>query len=99
MRGIVLIDGGYFDNINEVARGEHGSGIDIHELSRRLCSEFDADLLRTKYYHSMPYIEDGAPDADERRRKAQSFFDTIDAIDNVQFEEKGRVREVHADCP
>lgn len=99
MRAIVLIDGGYFDNINRLARSEYSAGIDIQAFSTTLCGEFECELLRTKYYHSMPYIEEGTDDAEERRRRAQSFFDTIDAIENVQFEEKGRVRQVHADCP
>lgn len=100
-RATILIDGGYFDNINDYSRDRYGSPIDIYQLSLELCSEFDVELMRTKFYHAMPYIDDGqsAEAQQEQRRSAQSFFDTIDNIRQCQFEEKGRVKLEHADCP
>lgn len=95
----VLIDGGYFDNINDYSRSEHSSAIDIHDFATELCAEFDYTLLRAKFYHAMPYIDEDDPNSEEQRRKAQSFFDTIDNIQQVQFEEKGRVKLEHTNCP
>jgi len=98
MRAIVLVDGGYFDYINNYSRDVHDSPIEIHQFSEELCAEFGLDLLRTKYYNAMPY-NDGTDEAEQRLQKAQSFFDTVDSIRQTQFEEKGRVKEEHHTCP
>lgn len=98
-KATILIDGGYFDYVNQYARDEFGSPIDLVALSEKLCDEFDVDHLRTKYYHALPY-QDDQPTQDQisRRQGAQSFFDTIDGLRNCQFEQKGRVREEYATC-
>lgn len=100
-KAIILVDGGYFDHINKYAKTYLGAPIDLYSLSLHLCDQFDVKLLRTKYYHSMPYADDDDPsDAElERLQSAQSFFDTINSLRKCQFEEKGRVKNEHADCP
>lgn len=100
-KAIILVDGGYFDNINSYCRSEFGDGIDLFHASRKICVEFGTELLRTKFYHSLPYVDSDNPTREqkERRRGAQSFFDTLDSQRKCQFEEKGRVKMSHADCP
>lgn len=92
-RGIVLIDGGYFDNINNFAENQFGSQINVEEFSNALCDTFNVDLLRSKFYHAAPY-QDGGEDIAAR----QSFFDAIDNAHNHQFERTGRVRQNHVTC-
>lgn len=99
-RAIILVDGGYFDHINKYSKDQYGNGIDLYQLSLHLCDNFGVKLLRTKYYHSLPYIpNDPTEEERERQQSAQSFFDTIDSLRKCQFEEKGRVKREHADCP
>jgi uncharacterized LabA/DUF88 family protein len=100
-KAIILIDGGYYDHINNFYRDEiDSSGIDIYQLSLYLCDWFDVKLLRTKFYHTLPYMDDDPTEEQQSRRQSQqSFFDTLDSKRKCQFEEKGRVKLDHADCP
>lgn len=99
-KAVILIDGGYFDHINGYCESEFGSRVDFYKLSQKLCQKFNAEHLRTKYYHAYPYKDDDDPtDAQIRsHQKAQSFFDTIDNIDKYQFENKGRVKQERHTC-
>lgn len=100
-KAVILVDGGYYTNINYYCEDEFGERIDLSALSEKLCDEFGFGHLRTKFYHARPYIDEDNPteEQEEGRRKAQSFFDTIDNLPKCQFEEKGRVKLDHADCP
>lgn len=90
---VVLIDGGYFDNINTHAENTHGQQIDVQEFSQSLCDTFNVDLLRSKFYHAAPY-RDGEEDYSAR----QAYFDAINNLHNHQFERTGRIREEHFTC-
>ena len=100
-RAVILVDGGYYTNVNYYCEDEFGKKIDLHAMSEKLCDEFGFDLLRTKFYHARPYLDEDNPtdEQEKSRRQAQSFFDTIDNLPRCQFEEKGRVKLDHADCP
>lgn len=100
-KAVILVDGGYFGYINSYCRDKHGSPIDMVAFSEKLCDHFGVDLLRTKYYDALPYVDNDSPTETQldRRSSAQSFFDTIDGLQKCQFEEKGRVKLEHADCP
>lgn len=100
-RAIILIDGGYFDHINNYAKDQYGSGVNLVDVSQKVCEQYDLELLRTKYYHSEPFVDDDNPTdhQEERLRSAQSFFDTIDSLERCQFEKKGRVKEEYHTCP
>lgn len=99
-KAVVLIDGGYFDHINNYSLDEHGARVDFYKISVKLAQTFNSELLRTKYYHAYPFKDDSDPTDDqiESREKAQSFFDTVDNIDKHQFVNKGRVREERVTC-
>jgi uncharacterized LabA/DUF88 family protein len=100
-RAIILIDGGYFDYINSHCNDSNGAKIDLVAFSKRLCTEFGLDILRTKYYHAEPYIDDHKPtkQQEERLSDTQSCFYTIKIHERGQFEEKGRVKMESHDCP
>ncbi|MEZ3162277.1 NYN domain-containing protein [Halorubrum miltondacostae] len=85
---VILIDGGYYDAVNNYVMDDHGSPIDIEEFSHALCDYFDTNLLRTKFYHAPPLNSEGEEDMSIR----QSFFDMIDGCRNHQFVQRGRVR-------
>ncbi|RZV08763.1 uncharacterized LabA/DUF88 family protein [Natrinema hispanicum] len=99
-KATILIDGGYFDNINRYSKNTHNSAVDVHDFAEKLARTFGSDLLRCKFYHALPYLpEDPTDEQQERYEGAQSFFDTIDDQPKTQFEKKGRVKQEHADCP
>jgi len=92
-RAVILIDGGYFDNINAWAEHKYNAEIDIQQFSKELCDTFNVSLLRSKFYHASPY-RDGEEDYESRQR----YFDAIDNLPNHQFERTGRMREEHFSC-
>jgi uncharacterized LabA/DUF88 family protein len=99
-KAVVMVDGGYYDNVSWYLRDTKDEKLDLHKLSLHLCDYFDTKLLRTKFYHSMPYRSNNPTEEQEKRyRRKQSFFDTLDNLPKCQFEEKGRVKQGHADCP
>lgn len=100
-KAVFLVDGGYFDYVNSYCRNEHTGPIDLVSFSEAVCSEFGVELLRTKFYNALPYVDDDNPTEEQlqRRQSSQSFFDTVDGLRKCQFERKGRVKEVHANCP
>lgn len=100
-KATVLVDGGYFDYINDYSREVHGDAIDLHDFADKLSRLFGCELLRCNFYHAFPYIDDDDPTDDQisHRESAQSFFDTLDGKPKCQFEEKGRVKEEYESCP
>ena len=73
----VFLDGGYVDY---VMRDEFAfAKIDYKKLADKMSAGHD--LLRTYYYHCLPY-QPPNPTPDERRRfsQAQSFFSRLDAL-------------------
>lgn len=91
--GVVLIDGGYFDNINDYAQNRYGDPIDVEDFSHALCDTFGLELLRSKFYHAAP-VQEG----EERYASRQAYFDAINNLHNHQFERTGRVRKEHFTC-
>ena len=100
-KATVLVDGGYFDYINDYSREVHGNAIDLHDFGDKLAREFGCELLRCNFYHAFPYVDDDDPTDTQidRRESAQSFFDTLDNKPKCQFEEKGRVKQESEICP
>ena len=100
-KATVLVDGGYFDYINDYSREVHGNAIDLHDFGDKLARAFGCELLRCNFYHAFPYIDDDDPTDTQvdRRESAQSFFDTLDNKPKCQFEEKGRVKQESETCP
>lgn len=100
-RAIVLIDGGYFDYINNYCGDVHGSKVNIQQFGEKIASYFGSDLLRLKYYHSLPYQDADNPTTQQQRdrERTQSFFDTVDGLPNCQHINAGRVQQVRRTCP
>jgi uncharacterized LabA/DUF88 family protein len=100
-KATVLVDGGYFDYVNDYCRDEYDEAVDLHDFADKLARAFGCNLLRCNFYHAFPYIDDDEPTDHqiERRQSAQSFFDTLDGKPKCQFEEKGRVKKERQNCP
>lgn len=100
-KATVLVDGGYFDYVNDYSREVHGDAIDLHDFADKIAGAFDCDLLRCNFYHAFPYVDDDNPTEKQlsRRKSAQSFFDTLDGKPKCQFEENGRVKQQRETCP
>lgn len=100
-KSVVLVDGGYFDYINDYSREVHGSAINLHDFADKLARVFGGELLRCKFYHAYPYVDDDDPTEEQLRRResTQSFFDTLDSQPKCQFTEKGRVKKERETCP
>lgn len=98
-RGVVLMDGGYVENISDVAEAEHGAAVDIEGLSIALSTEFGLDHVRTKFYHAYPY-QDESPTAKQRDfyAKRKSFYDSINRKDNHEFVDRGEVKRSIGHC-
>lgn len=80
-RAAIFIDGAYLDF---VLRDEFNSAkIDYAKLSRALVG--DIDLLRTYYYHCLPY-QSNPPTLEERERfsKAQKFFEALEKLSRFE---------------
>lgn len=93
------MDGGYVENVSDMAEYHHDQEVDIAELSDKLVEEFDVDHIRTKFYHSYPYQDDDPTD-DQRDYYAQrkSFYDAIDKKDNHEFVARGEVKKHPIHC-
>ena len=50
---ILLVDGGYFDNLNKYLQNNRRKKIDVEKLSLKVCEGMDH--MRTKFYHANPY--------------------------------------------
>lgn len=42
-KAVILMDGGYVENVSDVAEHHHGPEMDIEALSSKLVDEFDVD--------------------------------------------------------
>jgi len=76
-RAAIFIDGAYFDC---VLRDEFNSvKVNYAEFSRVIAGNID--LLRTYYYHCLPY-QSNPPTPEERERfsKAQKFFEALERL-------------------
>jgi uncharacterized LabA/DUF88 family protein len=87
-RVAIFIDGGYLDS---VLRDEFGGArINYAALSREISAHIDpnAYLLRTYYYHCLPY-QSATPSQKERERFAskQNFFDAINRLPRFEVKE------------
>ena len=81
-RAAVFIDGGY---LSHVLKKEYGTpSIRFDRLSRVLLSE-NEDLLRTYYYHCLPWMsEDPTPEEQTRYDSMRSFIDAISALERFE---------------
>lgn len=98
-KAVLLIDGGYFENVSDVAEAEHGSQVDLERLSDKLADEFGVRLVRTKFYHAYPY-QDTPPTKQQQQFYAQrkSFYDAINRKDDHEFVDRGEVKRSHEHC-
>ena len=96
----IFLDGGYVDKIfNE----EFSVRIDYRKLSEKILGEIAAktaepiDLLRTLYYHCLPY-QGNPPSEEEARRygQARKFFDALRYLDRFEVRE-GRLARIGFD--
>lgn len=98
-KAVILMDGGYVENVSDVAEYHHGEEMDIETLSNKLITEFGVSHIRTKFYHSYPY-QDEEPTEEQQdyyaRRK--SFYDAIDQKDNHEFVARGEVKRTRSRC-
>ena len=76
-RAAIFLDGAYMENI--LRQEFSGIRIDYQKLSAPLAG--DGDLLRTYYYHSLPY-QGNPPTEEERARYAirRNFFTALDRL-------------------
>lgn len=87
----IFIDGGYVDAL---AEDEFGLRVDFRKLSTEIRQVVAArtpeplDLLRTYYYHCLPY-QGNPPTSDESRRFAQKrkFFDALNRLERFVVRE------------
>lgn len=81
-RTAVFIDGGYFSH---VLKSEFGTpSIRFDRLSEALINEND-ELLRTYYYHCMPWMsETPTPEEQARYDAMKAFIDAISSLDSFE---------------
>ena len=98
-KAIVLIDGGYFDNLNRYLQDKRGKKISFEKLSKKVCETVGVGHYLTRFYHAYPY-QDEVPTEDQKQRyrNTQRFFYSIDHIKDHQFVNVGRVRPVYFTC-
>lgn len=95
---VILIDGGYFDNLNNYLKHEKGKKISLEKLSEKIVG--NKHHLRTKYYNAYPYQSDNpTPREKEVYKGAQQFFYSINRFKNHEFVNVGRVRPKSCECP
>ncbi len=87
----VFIDGGYMDKLAEL---EFGIRVDYAKFSEEIKRQIESrtpdsvDLLRTYYYHCLPY--QGDPPTDEERERfarKRKFFDALGYLRRFQIRE------------
>lgn len=81
MRTAIFIDGAYLDFLQkEVFGNVH---LDLKKLPAKLAGE--KEILRTYYYHCLPY-QSSPPTPDEQRRfsGAQKFYNALSTFDRFQ---------------
>ena len=95
---IILIDGGYFDNLNRHLKKCRGKKINIEKLSSKMCEEMEH--IRTRFYNAAPYQSaNPTPEEKKRYQSAQKFKYAINRYKNHEYVEVGRVRLVQTRCP
>ena len=97
-KAIVLIDGGYFDNLNFWLKKKRGKKIGVEKLSLRVCEGMDH--FRTKFYNANPYQNSNPTEEEKNRYKnTQKFQYAINRLPRHEFVKVGRVRKVPVNCP
>ncbi|MCK5014367.1 MAG: NYN domain-containing protein [Candidatus Omnitrophica bacterium] len=97
-KAVVVIDGGYFDNLNYYLRDERNKKLSIQKLSQKVCGGLDH--IRTRFYHANPYQKNQSNNAEKKKYiKNQSFLNAINKIPNHEFVGVGRVKLIHGHCP
>jgi len=98
-RGVILMDGGYVENVSDVAEEEYGVEADIAKLSTKLADEFRINHVRTKFYHAYPY-QDDTPTEEQQQlyAKRKSLYDAIDRKDDHEFVDRGEVKKHRVNC-
>ena len=94
---IILIDCGYFDNINRYSGDTVGKKISFEKVSEKITE--GKNHIRTKIYHSNPYKFSESPEETEKYRRSQQFFYAINRIPRHEFVPVGRVKPVYTHCP
>jgi len=95
---VILIDGGYFDNLNYYLKHEKGKKISLEKLSKKIVG--NKHHLRTKYYNAYPYQSDEPTEREKKGYKgAQQFFYSINRFKNHEFVNMGRVKPKFYECP
>lgn len=80
-RVAIFVDGAYFDKVLEHQFSK--TRINYDELSRTIAERIhpDMDILRTYYYHCLPYQSDPPTQEEEERfGRMQSFTDTLSRL-------------------
>lgn len=79
----ILVDGGYFDR---VSRDCGSPRIDFGKLATELAKP--DDLLRTYYYHCLPYMSPvPTPEEEERYAGKQRFFSALNRLNRFEVRE------------
>lgn len=95
---IVLIDGGYFDNLKYYLKNSRGKKLTIEKFSTNVCQGLIH--IRTKFYHANPYKSNQPTEPEKRKyEKSQKFQYAINRIPNHEFVGVGRVKLIHGHCP
>lgn len=78
---VILVDGGYFDNLNYYLRNRTGKKLSLEKLSEKIAGS--DTHLRTKFYNAYPY-QSNNPTQREKDNYwgAQRFFYTINKYRN-----------------
>lgn len=79
----LFIDGGYLD---ELLKKFNMARIDYNKLTKKLAQ--DHDLLRTYYYHCLPFqSSQPTPEESEKFSRAQKFFKKLNQLDSFTVRE------------
>jgi len=95
---VILVDGGYFDNLNFYLKDKKGKKLSLEKLSEKIANS--DTHLRTKLYNAYPYQSENPNQKEkENYRGAQKFFYKINRLKNHEFFNVGRVRPKPCKCP
>lgn len=98
LKVVILVDGGYFDNLNLYLKDKRGKKLSLEKLSEKIVGS--DTHLRTKYYNAYPYRSDTPTQKEEDKYTgAQRFFSAINRYKNHEFVKVGRVRPKPCSCP
>ena len=83
-RAAVFLDGGYLDYVLKLFSRAR---IDYGALATKMAGS-DHEILRTYYYHCLPYQSNPATEEDRRRfSSAQKFFHRLRSLDFFEVRE------------